>query len=133
MKFLYKQFQGKKKQIVEVEIDQPTKIKFMTAPEFKAYKDHRTHRYFGGTFDVSPVRFVLPYDAVWSVVVEKGSARDPIEIRASCKLLPPDRGVLSTLAIDAPNHVRETLEEEMQTLGPAAEVGTGSDEEGSTN
>jgi len=106
MKFLHQRFQAKKKEIIEVELDRPARVKFMTAREFKSYKNGRTHSYFGGRFEGSPVRFVLPFDSVWTVVVEKGTHADPIEVTASCKLHAPDRNALSSVAIDAPAHVR---------------------------
>ena len=107
MKFLHQRFPAKKKEIVEVELDRPARVKFMTAREFKSYKMGKTHSYFGGRFEDSPVRFVLPFDSVWTVVVEKGTHRSPEEVKAACKLLPPDREALSSIAIDAPAHVRE--------------------------
>ncbi|MDX9750284.1 MAG: DUF1883 domain-containing protein [Flavobacteriales bacterium] len=102
MKFLYRTFEAKKKEIIEVEIDQPTKVKFMSGKDVKAYRQGRTYSYYGGRFEESPVRFVVPYDAVWNVVVEKGTRAEPIAVRASCRLIPPNRTVLSTVAIDAP-------------------------------
>jgi Domain of unknown function (DUF1883) len=106
MKFLHKKFQAKKKEIVEVEMDKPARVKFMTASEFKKYTGARTHTYFGGQFEEGTVQFVLPFDSVWTVVVEKGSHGSSVNVRASVKLLPPDRNVLSTVALDAPAHVR---------------------------
>lgn len=106
MRFLYKQFQAKKKEIIEVEIDQPTKVKFMTASEFKKYKKGKTHSFFGGRFEESPIRFVLPFDSMWNVVIEKGSYHEPMQITASCRLMMPDRQVTSSIAADAPAHVR---------------------------
>jgi hypothetical protein len=81
MKFLHQKFQGKKKEIVEVQLSKPTRVKFMTASEFKRYTGARTHTFFGGMFNKGKVRFVLPFDSVW------------------------------TVAIDAPNHVLAALDE----------------------
>jgi len=107
MHYLYKQFQGKKKDILEVEIDRPTKVRVMTASEYKRYRNGRTFSFYGGMFDSSPVHFVLPHDGVWFAVVEKGGTYNaPGTVQASCKLHPPDRQVISSLAIDAPEHVR---------------------------
>ena len=106
MKFLHKTFEAKKKEIIEVEIDQPTKVKFMSGKDVKAYKKGRTHSYFGGRFDESPVRFVVPYDAVWNVVVEKGTFHQPLQVNARCRLMAPNRTVRSTVALDAPPEVR---------------------------
>jgi hypothetical protein len=107
MQYLYKQFQAKKKEILEVEIDRPTKVRFMTAVEFKRYKNCRSFTFYGGTYDSSPIRFVIPHDAVWYVVVEKGSRYNPLPVQAQCRVLQPDRQVLSSVAIDAPARVRD--------------------------
>ena len=79
----------------------------MTAVEYKRYKNCRSFTYYGGTFDSSPVRFVIPHDAVWYVVVEKGSRYSPVRVQAQCRMLQPDRQVLSSVALDAPAHVRD--------------------------
>jgi hypothetical protein len=107
MKFLHKTYEAKKKEIIEVEIDMPTKVKFMTASDYKAYTRGKTHTYYGGTYEESPVRFVIPYDGNWNVVVEKGTLRDPLNVTASCRLTMPNSQVRTSIASDAPAHVRE--------------------------
>jgi hypothetical protein len=89
-----------------VEIDTATKVKFMTGKELKAYRGGKTYSYYGGLFEESPVRFVVPYDAIWTVVVEKGTMKNPIEVQASVRRLSPNNSVHSTIASDAPPHVR---------------------------
>ena len=106
MRFLHVKFPGKKKEIVEVAISHQARVKFMTAREFKLYSNSRTHTFFGGTFKKGTVRFVVPFDSVWTVVVEKGTASAPVDVTARCSVLPPDRDALSTVALDAPAHVR---------------------------
>ncbi|MBK7753155.1 MAG: DUF1883 domain-containing protein [Flavobacteriales bacterium] len=93
----------------------------MTAVDFKRYKNGRSFNFFGGTFEGSLVRFVLPYDSVWHVVVEKGTHYEPMDMNAQCRVLPPDRQVLSSVALDAPAHVREA-EEQAQILIDSAEA-----------
>lgn len=107
MKFLFRPFEAKRKEIIEVEIDQATKVKFMTARDLKAYRQGKTYSYHGGLFEESPIRFVVPYDSVWNAVVEKGSYRAPIEVQASCRLIPPNGLVRSSVAVDAPPEVRQ--------------------------
>lgn len=122
MRFLYKQTQAKKKEVFEVEIDRPAKVKFMTASEFKRYKNARTHSFYGGTFEETPIRFVVPFDSAWCVVIEKGSYRAPVDIVAGVKLLPPDRNYLSSIAVDAPEHLRLQMsvdEDEVNALSQA--------------
>lgn len=106
MKFLHQSFEAKKKEILEVEIDTATKVKFMTANDLKAYKLGKTYQYHGGLFEESPVRFVVPYDSIWTVVVEKGSYRAPMQVNATCRRIAPNTSVRSTVAMDAPPHVR---------------------------
>ncbi len=107
MKFLHQTLDAQRSEIIEVEIDTPTKVKFMTGRDLKAYKHGKSHTYFGGLFDESPVRFVVPHDAKWTVVVEKGTHREPLEVKASCRVMAPNGLVTTTIAIDAPAHVRE--------------------------
>lgn len=125
MKFLQQAFEAKKKEIIEVEIDTSTKVKFMTGRELKAYKRGKTHNYYGGRFEESPVRFVVPFDSVWNVVVEKGSYKDPLAVKASCKVINPNNLVRSSVAVDAPAHVRQHelaagAEDDAQLLSLAA-------------
>jgi hypothetical protein len=109
MRFLYKKYQAKKKEIIQVSIDTTTKVKFLTAHDFKLYQKGKTHRYYGGTFEPGDVKFVCPFDSVWHAVVERGSYRSPIDITAKCTLLPPDRNTLSSIAIDAPASVVNSI------------------------
>ncbi|MBL7956139.1 MAG: DUF1883 domain-containing protein [Flavobacteriales bacterium] len=107
MRFLFRTFDVKRKEILEVEIDQPTKVKFMTARDLKAYRMGKTYSYHGGTFEESPIRFVVPYDGQWTAVVEKGTFRDPIEVHARCHVIPPNSLVRSSIAMDAPPEIRQ--------------------------
>jgi hypothetical protein len=125
MKFLHKTFEAKKKEIIEVEIDTPTKVKFMTGRELKAYKMGKTYSYYGGRFEESPVRFVVPFDSMWNVVVEKGTYNAPLAVKASCTLTNPNSLVRSSVAVDAPDHVRQHAlaangEEDAQLMSLAA-------------
>ena len=121
MKFLHKQYQAKKKEIIEVELDRAAKVKFMTAMDFKQYKNGRSHKYYGGLFEESPVRFVLPHDAVWYAVVEKGTSADPQDVVASTRLMLPNGAVVSSMAADAPQHVRLAENEERALIGESSE------------
>lgn len=125
MRFLHLKFQGKRKEIVEVDMNRPARVKFMTATEFKRYSGARTHTYFGGRFDAGKVRFVLPFDSAWTVVVEKGAGAEVLDVNARVSLCPPDREALSTLALDAPDHVRAQALLDEQQAGEAEGGGEG--------
>lgn len=122
MRFLYKPIEAKKKQIIEVEIDRSTKVKFMTGKEFKNYKLGRTHTYIGGLYEESPVRFVVPYDAVWTVVVEKGTHAEPLEVHAHCTLMPPNSLVRTSIPSDASPALSAAMQAEEQGAEATEEV-----------
>lgn len=130
MRFLYKPFEAKKKQIIEVEIDVPTKVKFLTGKEMKAYKQGRTHTYVGGLYEESPIRFVVPYDSVWNVVVEKGTHREPIEVNAKCHLIPPNNSVRTSIPVDASQEVVAAMNAEENADAIAAEMNIAGQSEG---
>ena len=90
MKFLYRKYPAKKKEIIEVRTDQSAQVKFMTAAEFKKYAGGRTHSYFKGQENDEAISFTLPYDGVWHAVVEKGTDPAMADITASSVLRMPD-------------------------------------------
>lgn len=90
MKFLYRKYPAKKKEIIEVRTDQPAKVKFMTAAEFKKYAGGRTHSYFKGQEIDGAISFTLPYDGVWHAVVEKGMEPGMEQLSANSILRMPD-------------------------------------------
>ncbi len=90
MKFLYRKYPAKKKEIIEVRTDQGATVKFMTAAEFKKYAGGRTHSYFKGQDVEGAICFTLPYDGVWHAVVEKGADGAMDQLSANCRLRMPD-------------------------------------------
>lgn len=85
MKFLYRKYPAKRHDVIEVDLNAPATVKFMTAKEFKYYGAGRTHTYFKGQEEDNLVRFSLPFDGIWHAVVENANGT----IRATCKLCPP--------------------------------------------
>jgi hypothetical protein len=130
MKFLHKTFEAKRKQIIEVDIDVATKVKFMTAKDMKMYKMGKTHTFVGGLYEESPVRFVVPFDSVWNVVVEKGTHHAPIEVHASCKLLIPNSTVRTSIAADAPASHKELAFSDPEAESLANEINLAGRSEG---
>jgi|GEM_PF-3517563 len=90
MKFLYRKYPAKKKEIIEVRTDPAAMVKFMTAAEFKKYAGGRTHSYFKGQDVDGAICFTLPYDGVWHAVVEKGMDPAMEQLTANCILRMPD-------------------------------------------
>ena len=80
----------------------------------------KTYTYFGGLFEESPVRFVVPYDSKWNVVVEKGTYLNPLAVHAACTIVPPNGTVRSSIAADAPDHVRQAGLSDEEAISLAA-------------
>ncbi len=87
MRILQKPIKAKKGQQVEVTFSRPTKVKLLSAGEFKKYKRGKTHKYYGGWQETSPVVFTIPDDGMWHAVVEKGSYNDPIQVEGNAFLV----------------------------------------------
>jgi hypothetical protein len=70
---------------------------------------------------------VVPFDSVWYVVVEKGTYHAPMDVQTSVRVLPPDRQILSSIAADAPDHVRTQV---LLDEGEATALSQGGQSEG---
>lgn len=80
-------YPAKRNESIQVELDRPAKVKFMTAGEFKKYAGGRTHTYFRGQGQDTVLRFTLPFDSIWHAVVEQ--PKDEAPVQAKCKLCGP--------------------------------------------
>lgn len=89
MKFLYRKYPAKKREVVEVMPSHSSAAKFMTAAEFKRYAGGRTHTYFRGQGE-DKIRFTVPFDGVWHVVLEKTKEGAAMDLRAQCRLCLPE-------------------------------------------
>ena len=87
MRFLHRKYSAKRHEAIQVELDGPAIVKFMTATEFKKYAGGRTHTYFRGQGDERVLRFTLPFDSIWHAVVEQG--KDGGLANAKSKLCEP--------------------------------------------
>lgn len=70
----------KKGTIIKVTFSEPTKVKLMSSYNFKKYKKGKTHNYYGGHYDNSPIEFVIPADGHYNCVIEKGSFNNPKDV-----------------------------------------------------
>jgi hypothetical protein len=87
MRILQKPITAKKGQQIEVTFNRPTNVKLLSASEFRKYKRGKTHKYFGGWQETSPVMFTVPEDGVWHAVIEKGSFQNPIDVSGNANLM----------------------------------------------
>ncbi|HKL40637.1 MAG TPA: DUF1883 domain-containing protein [Cryomorphaceae bacterium] len=88
MKFLHKPFLAKSKDVIEVSFDKPTKVLLLESSQFSRYKKGQTYQYRGGKAERSPVSFVVPFDATWHAVIEKGSFNHPLDVTGNAVLIP---------------------------------------------
>lgn len=87
MRFIHKPLVSMKKgTLVKVTFSQPTKVKLMTTRNFDKYKKGRTHQYFGGHYDASPIEFTIPTDGNYNCVIEKGSFNSPIDVTGDVEI-----------------------------------------------
>lgn len=88
MRLLHKPFKANRGQKIEVTFDHPTNVKFMTAENFKKYKKGKTHSFYGGWEENSPVIFKVPKAGVWHAIIEKGSFSNPMQIGGNAFIHP---------------------------------------------
>lgn len=87
MRFLHRKYPAKRHEIIQVDLDRPAKVKFMTAGEFRKYSGGRTHTYFPGLGNGTSVQLTLPFDSIWHAVVEQ--PKEGSAVNARCMLLAP--------------------------------------------
>lgn len=87
MKFLHQPFFANPEDRIVVEFDKPTEVMLIHTSQFDKYRGGRTYRYRGGFSEKSPIEFKVPYQGVWHVVIEKGTYKRPMEVRAKAKII----------------------------------------------
>lgn len=108
MRFLHGQIKARKGDIIQVHFSQPTRILIMGKRDYEKYKNNLTFSYVGGQQEDSPYEYTAPKDMVYSVVVEKGSFYDPLDVTASVKVVP---GVVAPPVEPVDDDVEETADE----------------------
>ncbi len=86
MRILQKPIKARKGQQIEVTFSRPTHVKLLSAAEYKKYQRGKTHKYFGGWQETSPVVFEVPGDGIWHAVIEKGNFSSPVEVTGNAVL-----------------------------------------------
>ncbi len=78
-----------------MEIDQPTKVKFMTASEFKKYKNGKTHSLLRPSSKSRPSGSSALRQHVERDDREGLATTQPMDLKASCRVMMPDRQVVT--------------------------------------
>lgn len=97
-------------------------VRLMDSSNFQSYRAGRSHRYFGGLAERSPVRLVVPHSGHWYVTIDfqglRGSARFGISVE------PPESGPLPPIReqplSSVPSLVRRHKELPDEPSAPAA-------------
>lgn len=113
MKFLHQPFIAKAKDRIVVDFDKPTKVLLIHASQFHKYKGGRTYQYHGGHSENSPSEFTVPFDGTWHAIIEKGTYRNPLDVKGKAKLMKPRH---STLNGAEQNETHHKIEEYDDTL-----------------
>lgn len=72
-------------EVAEVTITNPANVRLLDSDNFWKYRYGRRHRYAGGRYKTSPVRFEIPRAGHWVVVVDLGGF--PGEVGSSIEVL----------------------------------------------
>lgn len=96
MKFLYREYSGKRGDWLEVFPSSPATVKFMTAKEFRKYTGGRTHTYYQGVDAGDRITFKIPFDGFWHAVVEKTT--EGLTARCRYRLGEPEVDLLGSAA-----------------------------------
>jgi len=73
--------------IIEVTLSgNAANVRLVDGANLSAFKQGRQHRYYGGSFERSPIRLQIPSDGRWHVVVDLGGL--PGRVQSSARMLP---------------------------------------------
>lgn len=72
MNYLHSEFDLEAGDVVVVDLDSQANVLLMDRPNYDAYLDKRSYRYYGGLAEKSPVRLVTPRDGRWHLIVDLG-------------------------------------------------------------
>lgn len=72
-------------EIAEVTITNAANVRLLDSDNFRRYRSGRPHRYTGGHYTQSPIRFEIPRVGHWYVVVDLGGY--PGEVGSSARVL----------------------------------------------
>lgn len=72
MNFLHWEVNAGDGAVVRVELDRQANVRLLDDMNFFAYRSGRSHRYFGGHAERSPVTIPVPHSGRWHVVIDLG-------------------------------------------------------------
>lgn len=65
--------------VAEVTLDGQANVKLMDQSDFSAYRSGRSHHYYGGLAERSPIRLVTPHAGNWHVTIDLGGYSGNVE------------------------------------------------------
>ena len=72
-------------EIAETTITNPANVRLLDSQNYQLYRSGRRHKYTGGHYKSSPVRFEIPRPGHWYVVVDLGGYAG--EVTSSARVL----------------------------------------------
>ena len=85
MNYLHSELDLRKGDVVVVKLDSQANVLLMDQPNFDAYLNSTSYRYFGGHAETSPVRLVAPRSGRWHVVVDLGGYAGTVKASVQVK------------------------------------------------
>lgn len=106
MRILQKPLKAKKGDLIEITFSKPTMVKLLSEGDFRKYKRGKTHKYYGGWQEQSPVTFTVPEGGLWHAVIEKGTYYNPIDVEGNAFIV-TDQNKINAVKQEAPKAIDE--------------------------
>ncbi len=106
-------------QVVEVTLGSAANVELLDGSNFSSFQAGRRRTYYGGHFNRSPARIIVPRSGTWYVVVHIGgyAGRWSSSVRVLPGALPPARQVSSPLSF-----IRQAADEYSDAVGAPSEA-----------
>ncbi len=72
MHYLYREFQARAGDIVEVTLDQQANVRLLDSANYSRFKSGQQFRFYGGRALRSPLRLPVPSSGTWYTVIDLG-------------------------------------------------------------
>jgi len=76
MKYLHYHLDLKSNNVVQVDLKSPAYIRLLNEEHYRAYREGKQYRYFGGLAESSPANIKPPHKGEWHLVIDLGDKDD---------------------------------------------------------
>ncbi len=87
MKYLHFNLDLKSNNVVQVDLKSPAYLRLLTDEHYKAYREGKQYRYFGGLAESSPANIKPPHKGEWHLVIDLGDKDEEGELSAKVHIV----------------------------------------------